>query len=313
MRCATKPRHPSRGPGGVARWLPGLLLVLLLSAVPAACGGDDAPAGGGSLEDDGTTSGVPTVLLAADDTGAIHEIDPATGEATLLVETGLGPITAMAFDPAEEVLYAAMANTDGGDTGQCPGYACTYTVDRESGTPTLFHGNYGVDLEAQGYYPSEYLRDMAIHPVSGTLYAYWYGECSSLFSIDKATGTGTHIGRWNPPCMADTLAIDGSGAAYATDYTTLVRMDLTGATAPTDLGSLAFSGFEFVPDVRSLAPHPDDGTLLALTYEWSTSTTELARLDVCTMTVTRIGTPAGTLDGLVLVTDDPLPQPPPCE
>ena len=278
-----------------------LLLAGLLFAL-TACGSSGGGAGGGG---GGGGLGIDLpALLAADSAGGIYLIDPATGSATKLADTGLGPIASMVFDPATTTLFGATANTDEGAQA-CPEYACVYKVTPTSGSVELFADNYASELGVGD--TSSYMQAMAVNGADAKLFGMWQTECPRFFSIDKTTTAGTVL---NPglSCASLAMAFAGDGTLYSTQNAaggdTVVTIDPSDGTVSA-YGAMSYSGFEPDPDyIASLAGNPQTGYLYMLGSDGTFGT-----VNMCDLTATYIGTPTPSLTALVLVHTDPLPTP----
>ena len=175
--------------------------------------------------------------------GDLYSINPSTGHATEIGPTGEFGITALEFDPADGVLYAA-----GGDQ--------LYTINTSSGVASLVGSGSG----SGAYFSS---GDLAF--VNGTLYLSSLGGRGGndqLFSINPSTGQGTLV-------VGNLLHPDIFGLAEADD--TLYGFSAGGQIVAINLSTDTASNFAIYspgfygvtsldPPLDPPAPAPEPGT-----------------------------------------------------
>jgi hypothetical protein len=254
---------------------------------------------------DGSTTPPPesraSALLAADVDGNIYTMNPDTGALTLLVETGLGSILSMAFDPIANSLYGFIDQSANGDCDQC-----LYKQLDDTGSGPQFIGVHRSD------YPDGYtvnLWDLSVRGADGALYATDSDECPSIIEVDPTTAAGTDIVGYNCTIYAVGLSYEGSGLLYATkqsnvsDHLSLIDPALM-EDAP--LNDVSYIGFGSPPGVvQSLTVHPTSGLLVGLT-----DAGDLVHVDQCTSDVTYVATPNPAVISIERVGTAPLPYPP---
>ncbi len=259
------------------------ILVFLLLLLMGGCGGGGG--GGGEAVTTPTGPGVNYVLIAADDSGGIWQIDPTDGTRTLVTQTGLTHIGSMAYDPGTVTIYAGTGGSD-----PCKG--CLYSVNLRTGATQFILRAHDFAI---GY------ESMTVRPSDGTLLAY-ESDGNTLSSLDPVTATPTFIG-YPPCCRAHGMTFDGSGALYYADPATLYLLNPdTGGN--TSVGAFNLTGLANSTFI-SMATRISDGQIFVIN-----DAGEFATLDQGTREAVFIATLDTPMDALAYVGGGTLPYPP---
>lgn len=241
-------------------------------------------------------SPVGAVLVAVDaDTMGLYSLDPETGAATLVGNTGADVVAGLAYDPIPDLLYAT--TTRSGNlysidytTGAAAligelGFGLMHGLAYDSSTETLLgtygesagDGLYSIDVSTGattlighvGFFHEDHLNTvcgLAVHPETHVLYGVASGparDWSALVEIDKKTGVGTLIGEDAPHLSG--LAFDmQTHILYGIDNWTgdLYSIDI-GTGRATLVGSTGLGNPLGLADVAAI-PEPATVCLLAL-------------------------------------------------
>ncbi len=183
-----------------------------------------------------------------DNPSSLYEINPSTGDSSLVGAIGFDGVSGIAFHPTTRVLYgAASADEPGLDR------AVLITIDPLTGIGTLVGEivNEGevFDDGATGF---RRVPDIDFAP-DGTLYAHvksgGAGGFTALFTVDLATGDGTYIGNTNRQGGGNGLAVadDGTIFAFPSDgfHSCMVTLDPSTGAATCVPGDDNFEGEVF--------------------------------------------------------------------
>jgi hypothetical protein len=216
-------------------FLAALLAVLWLPLAGCSSGGDSGGTPG--TQDKKITS----VLIAADESGDIFRINPASGAITLMGGAGgaapppdVGPITGMAFDPGTGRMIAA---TGAGSTA-CAG--CIYALDPATGRATILNDS-SFSPDDIGDLAWDYAEGAAVftYPWDGTIYG----------DIDPITGDVYNDGvdPGSSCCNGYGLAFANDGTLYVTTGDELYSLDPASDFAETLVGTYTYQGFPAAP------------------------------------------------------------------
>jgi hypothetical protein len=210
----------------------------------------------------------------------LYTIDTATGAATPIGPIGY-PVTGLAFDPVNGVMYGATSSTTAANG--------LITINLDTGAGTLV-GNYGLA-------GSTWLGDITIDS-SGVLYGFVEPTLGDLYRIDKATGAATFVGDSG---LSRTgilgLDFDSSGTLYLNTVGFMYTVNpTTGAVAPV--------GTEQARPLALALEFDGSNVLFGLEMPGFNETLRtLVRIDVATGNYTVIGATPGAMDALAFGPD----------
>lgn len=223
--------------------------------------GENLSYGGFALDTSTGTLYVSDLGLPRGSGYGLGTVDPATGAATIIgSHVNSSNIWGLAYDSANDVLYGA----DGSNSGLA-------VLDRATGVSNLV-GGYGAPVEICGLaydaasdtlYGVDSAGDTRTPAVIGNGAAPRSTEGlavpSTLYTIDRATGTVTEVGplgvNLDPADVSCGLAIDaGDGTLYAGAYDgTLYTVDkATGAATLVGNSGIAYDALESLGGVTSV-------------------------------------------------------------
>jgi hypothetical protein len=216
--------------------------------------------------------------------GALYEVEPATGKASLIAQLRIGGVvpigvTGLAIHPKTGVFYGITA----GLSAQIP--RSLVTIDAKTGNTTLV-GN----LNHAG-------SDIRFDP-KGTLYV-WLNEESRVGIIDVGTGAATPIGDSGyAETLGGGLAVSAGGEMYvsATNAAgTLDHIDLaTGRATP----GPRLTGAPYITSVNSMA-FAQSGVLYAINSNLGApAKAALVTIDTKSGTVAAVGPLPNDSDGM---------------
>jgi len=225
-------------------------------------------------------------LIGVSPTGNLFSINPETGKASLIGDTGVNTPVGLAADPYSGTVWGVNLQSD---------FDTLHTVDLQTGRFSLV-GSLGLRLGGSD-------AGLTYNPNSNLIYATSEGT-DSLYSIDPTTGQATEVGSTgivNPHGLAYDHVHDILYAASGATTRSLYRVDpLNGAASL--IGTLSPSSgqsglaYDFVNEVL---------------YVNFSSGNELYTVDVTDATTTLVGdnfAPGGGIRGLAFVVAIPEPS-----
>jgi hypothetical protein len=233
-----------------------------------------------------------SALYAAAFTGptgpaSLYQLDPATGQATLVGPIGFWRVSAM--DVTEDgVIYGI-----GRDPAN--GKSVLITIDPATGAGTEI-GPTGVENLGFG----DTIADISFRPSDGMLFGYLEAG-DGLGTIDLTTGATQVIGSTSVSCCGNGMAFAPDGRLLHINEDELHVLDQTTGRA-TVIVPMQYPAIGGQPRISSMDFRPDTGELYG-TFRGNGGTSYLAKIDIATGVVTIIG--ARTIDGLDALTWGP--------
>jgi WD40 repeat protein len=267
----------------------------------ASCSDDDGPSGPGD-----NNPPVDVTLVAADRAnGDIYEVDPTTGEETLLIDTwtdvvmrvpeSLGRVSSIVYVPATSSWWLG-----GGGTATCAG--CILILDPATGEAVTLSS-------PEGAHHGGGVSGMAIHPDNGRIFTFCSDCGNDFFEIDPATGAWTQL-----PDAVGTGG-NGNGTTFSSDGVLhvasdghLFRVDHTDSSVD-DLGEFTYTGFPAFSGTRqpivAMTTRPSDGAVFGILLDGggqgNPGASYLIRVNLGTAEVTNVGKSDTMLGGLAFV------------
>lgn len=219
----------------------------------------------------------------------LYTINPATGAATLVGNTGFRLVSGIDFD-SSGVLYG-IGEVNPGGSPPLAGALQLITIDRLTGVGTAV-GNLG-PTNAQTF------QDISFRNSDGQLFAYGSGE---LYTINKSTGAATLKGPTGEAEIGGGLAFTLADTLYKAGFDQLISLNQSNGATVTNttltypsLGTPNVTGMDY--------DYEFSGSLYAVVHRDATdfSTTYLSTIDVGTGAITYIGDSVQGLTSLAAI------------
>jgi hypothetical protein len=278
-----------------------ILSALVCLALTFGCSEDSStPTGGGG----GNGTPTPETLCAADRTnGDVYTVDPATGQATLLIDTfidvskapeNIGRVSSMAYIPQTGAWWLGT-----GGTATCDG--CILTLNPSTGEATVLSQdggqNHGIGVSG-----------LAVNADS-EIYTFCSDCRDEFFQIDPVTGAYTQLddatGSGN---RGNGTTFSSGGQLFVISDEVLYRVDPSDS-AVTQIAEVTFSGFPAFQGnsqpIVSMTTRSSDGAVFAIVMDGggqgNPTSSFLGRVNLTTGEVTHVGQNNVTLVGLAFI------------
>ena len=219
----------------------------------------------------------------------LYTINPTTGAATLVGNTGFRLVGGIDFD-SSGVLYGVGEENPGG-APPLSGDLKLITIDRLTGVGTAV-GNLG-PTSAQTF------QDIAFRNSDGQLFAYGSGE---VYTINKSTGAATFLGLTGEAEIGGGLAFTLGDTLYKAGFDQLISLNQSNGSTLTS-ASLSYPS-PGTPNVTGMDyDYEFSGSLYAVVHRDATdfSTTYLSTIDIGTGVITYIGDSVQGLTSLAAI------------
>jgi len=270
---------------GVARHIgSGILGLSALTWAPLCADGDPCTLDECVRCDDADLFGA--VFAGPDGLSDLIQIDPVTGEPSVVGSIGFERVSGMDYDRETGVLYA---------TGERPGGSNTsvlIAIDPATGAGNEI-GPTGLPLGG-----SDAVSDISIRHSDGTIYAY-LEPGDDVATIDRLTGAATLLGPSGLSGADDGAAFSNGDTLYHANDATVSTLDQS-TGAGTAGPAVSFAGFPPPAGTYRIAAMETscDGHFIAAVKDGPFGTAYLGALDPATGVVSNIGVSEPLLDAL---------------